>query len=80
MAQCAGGGGGGIGVPKTNNQNFFLHSVTQSQLPANTLLCVVLSSRGIITAEIFCILFIHKILSKVFSFIPVTNICLCYRV
>jgi hypothetical protein len=74
MTQCAGGGGGGIGVPKTNNQNFFLHSITQSQLPANTLLCVVLSSTGIITAETFCIFVIHIVLSNVLSFIPIINI------
>jgi hypothetical protein len=75
-----GWGGGAGGGAKTKQQHLFLHSVTQIQLPANKLFCVVLSSRGIITAETFCILVMHKILSKVFSFIPVTNICLCYRI
>jgi len=40
----------GVFFARKNKQpNFFFYSVTQSQLLTNTLLCVVLSSKGIIT-------------------------------
>ena len=67
-------GGGCFVAPKNKQRNSFLHSVTQSLLLTNTLLCIVLSSTGIITVDSFCILVVHKVLSKVFSFISVKNI------
>ena len=60
-------GGGGLWHQKTNNQNFCLYSVTQNHLSANKPLNVVLSITGIITADTFGILVIHKVFSKAYS-------------
>jgi hypothetical protein len=56
-------------APKINKKTkISLYSVTQSQLLANKMLCVVLSSTGINYVDTFCIWVIHKVIKVIKRF------------
>jgi len=61
MAHCE---GWGSVAPVTH---YFLYTITQIQILANTLLCLELSSTGIFSVGTFCIWGFHKLLSKYFQ-------------
>ena len=67
-------GGGGVYSITLITNIFLFFSLTQIQLLANPLLCVVLSSTGIISVDPFRICGFHKLLSKGFQLYSIWKI------